>query len=146
MRQPSQICEKQPPEPAPAKGSDPAHTLKTYLDLNTLSEGERESFKAFCKRKAEELPTRVVLIDSWIKKHFEELHAEYQLIYGDKSSARSKPSITKGKNWEKVNAAIKTGELKDTYYSDLYKCDSVVLPNGTVIPLEEWVNAAEGKS
>ena len=88
----------------------------------------------------------MVLLDSWIKKHFEELHAEYQLIYGDKSSARSKPSITKGKNWEKVNAAMKTGELKDTYYSDLYKCDCVVLLNGTVIPLEEWVNAAGRKN
>ena len=142
----SEIPEKQPPELALAKDSDSAHTLKTYLDLNTLSEDERENFKAFCKRKADQLPTRVVLLDSWIKKHFEELHAEYQLIYGDKSSARSKPSITKGKNWEKVNAAMKTGELKDTYYSDLYKCDCVVLLNGTVIPLEEWVNAAGRKN
>ena len=39
---------------------------------------ENEKFRSFCQRRADEMPTKVVLFESWIRKHFDELLKLYK--------------------------------------------------------------------
>jgi DNA-binding MarR family transcriptional regulator len=89
----TQVAQMSPPSPlkpenVTATESHPFKTINTYSDLiDTLSEAEREKFERFCERKSEGYPNPVVLMESWIEKHFQELYREYQRIYCRKYSA-----------------------------------------------------------
>ncbi len=39
---------------------------------------ENEKFRSFCQRRADEMPTKVVLFESWMRKHFDELLKLYK--------------------------------------------------------------------
>ena len=60
------------------------HTLHTYSDLlNTLSEGMRESFEKFCKRRMEEFPFKIASKKSWLNKHGAEYLEEFKETYSE---------------------------------------------------------------
>lgn len=84
MRQESQKRENQPLKPVPSKDSKTPQTLKTYSDLlNTLSEGMRESFEKFCKKKIEECGFKIASKESWLKKHGAEYLQEFKETYSE---------------------------------------------------------------
>ncbi|MDJ0596908.1 MAG: hypothetical protein QNJ72_44270 [Pleurocapsa sp. MO_226.B13] len=67
MRQISQICENQPPESPPDKASKSPQTLKTYSDFKrSLSEGEREKFFDFVRKKTENLERPINDLEAWL--------------------------------------------------------------------------------
>ena len=91
VRRNLQERENQPLEPAPSNDFKISQTLKTYSDLlKTLSEGERENFEKFCKKKIEECGFKIASRNSWLNKHGAEYLAEYQETYSD---ALSNPQI-----------------------------------------------------
>ena len=86
----SEISENQPPEPAPSKASEVAHTIQTYKTYtDSLSEAERESFLEFGKKKASELPKPPTLISNWIKTHWEDLRSQWEKSQGKVSASQS---------------------------------------------------------
>ncbi len=89
-RMDSEIPENRHPEPAPDKGSTAPHTLQTYSDFNnSLSEGERENFIEFAKKKAAQLPNPPQLPQRWIEKNWDELAAQWYKSKGQSSPAQS---------------------------------------------------------
>jgi hypothetical protein len=85
---------KQQPEPLPDNNSSSPHTLHTYSDFKkTLSEGERENFIEFGKKKAAQLPNPPQLPLKWIEKNFDELRSQWY-----KSKGQSSP--TQNAKWE----------------------------------------------
>jgi hypothetical protein len=73
-RHSSQIVEDRGLEANESNGS--SSVLDSYQTfIKSLSQMEREEFLGFCRRKVRELPKKVVLFDSWMSKHFQELWA-----------------------------------------------------------------------
>ncbi|MDZ8139005.1 MAG: MarR family transcriptional regulator [Nostoc sp. DedQUE04] len=70
---------KRQPKAAPAKDSSTPKINKTYLDfIDSLSEGEKESFLKFGNKKAAELKNPPVQLPlKWIEKNFEELSEQW---------------------------------------------------------------------
>ena len=66
----SEKSESKKLKPLPVKASKTPQTLQTYSDLlNTLSEGQRESFKKFCLKKIQECSFKIGSKDAWLNKH-----------------------------------------------------------------------------
>ena len=75
----------------PAKDSATPQTIQTYSNLlQTLPEGQRESFEKFCKKKIEELPFKIGIKKSWFNKHGAEYLEEFKEMY---SIALANPQI-----------------------------------------------------
>ncbi|MGB5635021.1 MAG: hypothetical protein WBM86_19880, partial [Waterburya sp.] len=67
MRLDSQICENQPPETPPDKEPRSPQTLQTYSDFkDSLSEGERENFLEFVRKKTENLEKPINDLEAWL--------------------------------------------------------------------------------
>jgi hypothetical protein len=91
MRQESEKRENPPPKPAPSKDSKIAQTLQTYSDLlKTLSEGVRESFEKFCKKKIQECSFKIGSHRAWLNKHGAEYLEEFKETY---SEALTNPQV-----------------------------------------------------
>ncbi|MBW4619296.1 MAG: helix-turn-helix domain-containing protein [Cyanosarcina radialis HA8281-LM2] len=94
------------PEKLMADKSYDLKTNKTYSDfLKTLSESEREKFMAFCQRKANEMPEKVVLVESWSAAHFEELLGMYWQVY-----SRERTDVLPGKQGDIDRASYGNGQ------------------------------------
>jgi len=100
-------------EPALCKASKTPHTLQTYSNLlHTLSEGTRESFEKFCKKKIEECSFKIGSRKAWLNKHGEEYLQEFTELYS--YSISNPETIT-----PKVEIAVPTIEsLKQQYGSE----------------------------
>lgn len=60
------------------------HTLQTYSDLiNTLSEGMRECFEKFCKKKMDEAPWKIGSKRAWLNARGAEYLEEFKETYSD---------------------------------------------------------------
>ena len=71
-----QNCPNREPEPLSDKG---LFSPQTYSDfIQTLSEGERENFWDFSKKKANQLPKPPELTIKWIEAHFKELYGQWR--------------------------------------------------------------------
>lgn len=74
----SNNSEFQQPKPPSDKDSSGTQTYSDYLNfIQTLSEGERESFLEFGRKKAAPLPHPPELPDKWIAANFTELHNQF---------------------------------------------------------------------
>jgi hypothetical protein len=84
------------------------------------------------------------MLGKWIEKNFEELYAEYQLVYEGKSSgvtpSKNSDELEKAfvKRAESIARAKSEGKIRDSYWSSLHNCNCVVLFNGTIVPVSEW--------
>lgn len=81
----SALAEQESSNPSPEANSDDSPSLLTtsyQLFINSLSEEERESFKNFGKRKANQLPHPPELPIKWIEKNWEEIAQEWQKSRG----------------------------------------------------------------
>lgn len=71
------------------QGVEIPNTLNTFSDLlNTLSEGTRESFEKFCKKKMDEVPFKIGSRLAWLKKYGAEYLAEFKETYSDAVEGR----------------------------------------------------------
>ena len=123
-RQDSQECKTQSLEPLPQKVSKASQTIQTSKTItDSLSFEERENFYKFCKRKSEELPEKIVLIDSWIRKHEEELVRLYHEAYpkGQSSAVAVAPKKLVELH-EAIAAGLEDGRIKklDPHYQGLW--------------------------
>lgn len=83
-----QNCPNQAPEPLSDKDSSSPQILQTYSDfIQTLSEGEKENFLEFGKKKANQLPHPPQLPLRWIEANFEDLRSQWEKSQGKPSSA-----------------------------------------------------------
>lgn len=101
------------------QGFQTSHTLNTLTDLNnTLSEGMRESFEKFCKRKIEECSFKIGSRKAWLNKHGEEYLEEFTELY---SEAISNPeAIT-----PKAEIAVPTIEQLQKQYGPDWKSAAI---------------------
>ena len=68
----------------PVKDSATPQTIQTYSDLlQTLSEGQRESFKKFCLKKIEECSFKIASRERWLNKHGAEYLREFKEAYSE---------------------------------------------------------------
>jgi hypothetical protein len=87
----SEKSESKKLKPSPAKASKTPQTLQTYSDLlNTLSEGQRESFKNFCLKKIQECSFKIGSKEAWLNKHGAEYLEEFKETY---SYALANPEV-----------------------------------------------------
>ncbi|MCC5604646.1 hypothetical protein [Nostoc favosum] len=85
----SQMSPTQPETPTVQAFENPK-IIKTYSDFKkTLSEGERENFIEFAKKKAAQLPNPPQLPQRWIEKNFDELRSQWYKSTGQVSPAQS---------------------------------------------------------
>ncbi|MDJ0726311.1 MAG: hypothetical protein QNJ38_14450 [Prochloraceae cyanobacterium] len=101
MRLDSQICENQPPETPPDKNFKSPQTLQTYADFKqTLSEGERENFFNFVRKKTENLEKPINDLEAWLasknaaKQNRWEIY--YKLFQESKNKEKSRQSRPHG--------------------------------------------------
>ncbi|MGB5632607.1 MAG: hypothetical protein WBM86_07525, partial [Waterburya sp.] len=67
VRNDSQSWENRPPETPPDKDSKTPQTLQTYSDFKrSLSEGERENFLEFVRKKTENLEKPINDLEAWL--------------------------------------------------------------------------------
>ncbi|MEC4816443.1 MAG: HTH domain-containing protein [Scytonema sp. PMC 1069.18] len=76
------------------QGLQNSKTIQTYSDfIQTLSEGERESFLKFGEEKAKKLPKPPQLIQKWVEKHYPEISREWY-----ESNGQTLPSVKAAQN------------------------------------------------
>ncbi|PSM49143.1 hypothetical protein C7Y66_11010 [Chroococcidiopsis sp. CCALA 051] len=93
------VGNSQQPEPLPDKTPRTLQTNKTYIDfIQTLSEGEREIFLEFGRKKAANLPHPPELPDKWIAANFTELY-KYFLASSAGREAKQE-AIARKYDWE----------------------------------------------
>lgn len=157
MDEKSTIVENKSPKSLPDKGfSDSPNSSSNSFQFffNSLSEETRESFLANCKYEASRLPKPVVLLDSWIAAHYQELWSIFIKKYprfdlkakqqnshknkdcgSDKNSAAAENSAL----WE-IQEAIADGRLHPR--QNQIERGFVILPNGDAMFLSEWLEGA----
>ncbi|MEA5595724.1 hypothetical protein [Rivularia sp. UHCC 0363] len=125
--------ENRSPKLAPDKNSS---TPQIYTELiQTLSEGERENFLKFAKKKASQLPKPPELPFRWIEAHFEELHEQWLETQNKKENQNTIYSFDKyteaqHQMWygqlqivvEAVNQCGSDTSLRRFFVDDFYKC------------------------
>ncbi|MEG4070703.1 hypothetical protein QUA42_25750 [Microcoleus sp. Pol11C2] len=68
----------------PGKGSKTSQTIQTYSNLlQTLPEGQRESFEKFCLKKIEECSFKIASKEAWLNKHGIEYLKEFKQMYSE---------------------------------------------------------------
>jgi hypothetical protein len=133
----SKIVENKSPKPAHSKekGDSPDYIKLDQIDPKSLSRSEeREKFKNFCQKKADELPKPPTLLERWIQNNFEELWNQYQKT----SEGNFTPPPEDEEKIEQAIEAKKAGKIKDLFYSQFQKCTCIVEQGGKITPLEEW--------
>ena len=126
-------------KPAPSNGSTTPQTNKTNKTNKTRErEGEvlkflesNPSFRDFCLRKAQALPSVPVLLDSWISSNFQELEglwAKSQTSSGVRSSAAAEIV-----EYPQVQARIDRGELRQ----------DPIFPQGVYDPQGNWYKKSD---
>ncbi|MEG4420806.1 hypothetical protein QUA70_19765 [Microcoleus sp. LAD1_D5] len=130
------------PEPSLSNGFKPSKTNKTNktnktreraIEISNFLESN-SSFRDFCLRKAQGLPSVPVLIDSWISANFEELKglwAKSQTSSGVRSSAAA--VVEAVQLYPQVQARIDRGELKQ----------DPMFPEGVYDAQENWWKKAD---
>lgn len=99
LSSPGQSCLQQPPKPAPAKDSSSPQTYSDYSNfIQTLSEGEREIFLEFGRKKAANLPHPPELPDKWIAANFTELYKQF--LASSAGRAAKQEAIARKYDWE----------------------------------------------
>ena len=117
-------------------------TLKTYSDLlKTLSEGEREDFEKFCKKKIQESPFPIASNNAWLNKHGAEYLAQFQEMYSE-AIANPQKTAPKAKPSELVDLAwIKK------FYGDNWEAAAIhhglILPNSPAVEIQQDTSEAE---
>ncbi len=87
----SEKSESENLKPLPAKVFKTPQTLQTYSNLlNTLSEGQRESFEKFCLKKIQECSFKIASKDAWLNKYGVEYLEEFKETY---SYALANPQV-----------------------------------------------------
>ncbi len=82
MRLDSQICENQPPETPPDKEPRSPQTLQTYSDFkDSLSEGERENFFNFVRKKTENLEKPINDLEAWLASENKAKQNRWEIYY-----------------------------------------------------------------
>ncbi|WP_196511573.1 hypothetical protein [Nostoc sp. NZL] len=88
--------------------------------INSLSDGERESFLNFGLEKAQKLPKAPELPEAWVKRHWEEIRGEWE----KNLRKQGKTSQAENRRWEDdprtqewVNQIIESGFLAFIYES-----------------------------
>ena len=124
-----QNCPNREPEPLPDKG---LISPQTYSDfIQTLSEGERENFWQFSKKKTASLPKPPQLPMKWIEAHFEELRGQWLETQNQKSKynfeAFSEPQhqMWHGQLQVVVKSATEGTDdtsLRQFFNDDFYRC------------------------
>jgi hypothetical protein len=144
------------PEPSPSKGFASPQTNKTNktnkkreraIEISNFLESN-SSFRNFCLRKAQGLPSVPVLLDSWIVANFEELKkmwAKSQTSSGDQNSAAARqnsvttPAVVETERsrsvvkYPQVQARIDRGELKQ----------DPIFPEGVYDLADNWWKKAD---
>lgn len=116
------------------------HTLNTFPDLlNTLSEGMRESFEKFCKKKIEESPFKITSRTLWLNKHGAEYLAEFKETYSEAiegrlvalpaKTERIVPDIRTLKTWYPANWE----EVAINHYGYELLSGEYILPNSPAV-------------
>lgn len=143
MRQELQKRENQALKPVLSKDSKISQTLQTYSDLlNTLSEGMRENFEKFCKKKIEDCGFKIASRKAWLNKHGAEYLEEFKQMY---SEALANPEVIRPKaeidkpdiatlkiwysNWEEVAV---------NHYG-------YILPNSPTVEIQEATSKVESR-
>ncbi len=87
-------------KPASDKDSSALQTIQTYSNfIKTLSEGERENFLDFGKKKAAQLPKPPELPLKWIETNFEELRSQWEKQNGVVRCTKNWESDPKSLEW-----------------------------------------------
>lgn len=118
-------------KPAPDKDSRSSKTIKTYSDFkDSFSEGERESFLEFGKKKASQLPKPPELPLKWIEVNFKELHEQWKKVhslnqnqtqkYNFPAYSESQHQMWYGQLQTVVKGAIESG---NSFWLDQYLSD-----------------------
>ncbi len=80
----SKKMDTEKPEALPDNISKTPQTIQTYSDLlQTLSEGQRESFEKFCLKKIEECPFKIGSRRAWLNKHGAEYLQQFKEMYSE---------------------------------------------------------------
>ncbi|MEG5176274.1 hypothetical protein, partial [Microcoleus sp. B3-D7] len=123
-------------KPLPAKRFETSQTIQTYSDLlNTLSEGVRERFENFCKKKIEECQFRIASRKSWLNKHGAEYWEEYQEKY---PNALSNEAVTPPKT--DVSDLVDIPYLQRLYgdgWQEAAKHHGLILPNSPTVEIQK---------
>ena len=91
MRQPVSKMRKSEAEKPTQQEFQSSSEYKTYKDfIQTLSQGERESFIKFSRKKAASLPKPPQLPMKWIKANFEELLSQWRETKNEKENQKTK--------------------------------------------------------
>ena len=119
----------------PAPGKDSRSPQIPTDPIQTLSEGERESFLKFAKKKANQLPKPPELPFKWIEAHFEELcfqwretqnkKANQNHIYNFDKYTEAQHQMWYGQLQIVVEAATQCGDdtsLRRFFIDDFYRC------------------------
>ena len=124
-----QNCPNREPEPLPSNGSKSPQTYSDFIQ--TLSEGERENFLEFSKKKAGSLPKPPQLTIKWIEANFEDLHCQWldtkkqNCKYNFEAYSESQHQMWYGQLQVVVEGAIKLGDDKNLqlfFKDEFYKC------------------------
>jgi hypothetical protein len=94
--------ESKSPKPSSDKGcgDSPDLLLDSYqIFISSLSEGERESFLEFGKKKASQLPKLPELPLKWIESHFRELRSQWDKQNGVVRSSKNWESDPRRQEW-----------------------------------------------
>jgi len=90
--------------------SSAPQTIKTYSDFaNTLSEGEKESFLEFGKKKASQLPKPPELSLKWIEANWQELYALFKSTPEAVAASITDTDWTSHPDWENWLAQMREG-------------------------------------
>ena len=136
MRQESQKRENQAPKPVPSKDSKISQTLQTYSDLlQTLPEGQRESFKKFCEKKIEQCSFPIASNKAWLNKHGAEYLQQFQETY---STALANPQIIAPK--VEPSALVDIPTLK-AWYGNGWEAAAAyhgyIIPNSPAVEIQD---------
>lgn len=92
----SRTLDSKSPNPLQSNNSnDPSYFFQLFI--NSLSEGERESFLKFAHEKAKAMPNPPQLVEAWIAKHYADLHKQF--VSSAAGREAKKDAIAKSKDW-----------------------------------------------
>ena len=106
----SEIPENRIRKATQQKASSSPQTIQTYSDfIQTLSEGERENFWEFGKKKADAMPKPPELPLKWIEANWEELRSQWEQTLEGRAAVNSQVDWTQHPNWVEWLAQMREG-------------------------------------
>ena len=123
------------PKVLPDKVSKTPQTIQTYSDLlQTLSEGQRESFEKFCSKKIAEFPFKIASKKSWLNKHGAEYLEEFKETY---SEALANPEVIAPKT--EISMLVDIPYLKRLYgngWEEAARHHGLIPPNSPAVEIQ----------